>query len=56
VVSIDGRQLVEGALTEPAADQAEAEALGRTLAAMLVTDGAGRILEELRTGSRSTGA
>jgi hydroxymethylbilane synthase len=56
VVSIDGRQLVEGAMTEPAADQAEAEALGRTLAAMLVTDGAGRILEELRTGSRSTGA
>ncbi|MFN8650869.1 MAG: hydroxymethylbilane synthase [Gemmatimonadales bacterium] len=49
VVSLDGRQSVEGHLAEPVGKLEQAEALGRALALRLVADGAGRILEELRS-------
>lgn len=49
VVSLDGRQSVEGQLAEPVGRVEQAEALGRALAARLIAEGAGRILEELRS-------
>lgn len=49
VVSLDGRQVTEGHLTEPVERLEQAEALGQALAARLLADGASRILEELRS-------
>lgn len=51
VVSLDGRQAVEGQLAQAVRDLAGAEAVGRALAARLVAEGAGRILETLRAPS-----
>lgn len=51
VVSLDGRQVVEGALTARVHAQAEADEAGASLAARLVQEGAGRILESLRAPS-----
>jgi len=48
VVSLDGRRVVEGTIEGPVYDRQSAEAVGRELAARLVADGAGRILEALR--------
>jgi hydroxymethylbilane synthase len=55
VVSLDGRQVIEGELIRPVHDQGEADQVGVTLAGRLVSEGAGRILEALRapTGGRS---
>lgn len=49
VVSLDGRQTVEGHQAEPVDRVEQAEAMGRALAARLLTDGAGKLLEELRS-------
>jgi hydroxymethylbilane synthase len=48
VVSVDGRQAVEGQQAEPVGRLEQAEALGRALAARLLSEGANRILEEFR--------
>ncbi len=55
VVSLDGRQIVEGEVQRPVHDRQGAEAVGRELAARLLSEGAGAILEALRTsgGGRS---
>lgn len=49
VVSLDGRQAVEGHQAEPVSRPEQAEAMGRALAARLLSDGATRILEEFRS-------
>lgn len=49
VVSLDGVRVVEGVLERPIHNQQDADAIGRALAAQLVAEGAGRILEALRT-------
>lgn len=49
VVSLDGRRVVESVIERAVPDQHSAEAAGQELAALLVADGAGRILEALRT-------
>jgi hydroxymethylbilane synthase len=51
VVSLDGVRVVEGIVERPLRDQQSAEAAGHELAAQLVAEGAGRILEALRTPS-----
>jgi hydroxymethylbilane synthase len=49
VVSLDGVRVVEGVIERTVHDQPSAEAAGQELAAQLVADGAGRILEALRS-------
>ncbi len=48
VVSLDGKQAVEGHVETAVSSVTEAEALGRMLADRLIGQGAARILEELR--------
>jgi hydroxymethylbilane synthase len=48
VVSVDGRQAVEGHQAEPVDRMEQAEALGRALATQLLTEGASKLLEEFR--------
>ena len=47
VVSLDGRQSVEGEMTEEAATETAAEKFGLRLAGKLIDDGAGKILKEI---------
>jgi hydroxymethylbilane synthase len=51
VVSLGGERGVEGLQSAAAADEGEAESLGRALAARLIEDGAGAILAEVRAGA-----
>lgn len=51
VVSLDGREAVEGSVTAPAPDEAAAAALGRDLAEQLLQNGADRILERVRAAA-----
>ena len=51
VVSLDGETMVEGQETGTATDEAAATALGTALAERLLTEGAGAILSDVRSGA-----